>query len=88
MDPLIKSLQFALEKYPEKIEIASARDLLLDSARQNPRRPAYLKLAVPDAVAKAMRGSRKDQDLVLLVRIPAEVTERVDSPIVLPGEVR
>jgi len=87
MASLLKSLQFALEKYPERVEIAAARDLVIDSARQNPRRPAYLKLAVPDDLVKAVRGSRKDQDILLLVRIPMEVSERAESPIVLPGEV-
>lgn len=87
MDNPLKSLQFALEKYPERIELAPARDLMMDSARQNDRRPAYIKLAVPDDLVKALRGSRDGQDTVLLVRIPAEVNERVESRIVLPGEV-
>ena len=86
MDDPIKSLQFALEKYPQRVELAPVRDLLLDSARQNDRRPAYVKLAVPDEVVKSLRGNRGDQDLILLVRIPAEVSDRVDSRIVLPGE--
>jgi hypothetical protein len=29
---------------------------------------------------------RENQDVVILVRIPAEITERADSRIVLPGE--
>lgn len=86
MEDLMKSLQFALEKYPQRVEIAPARDLLMDSARRNDRRPAYVKLAVPDEVVKALRGQRESQDVVLLVRIPAEITERADSRIVLPGE--
>ena len=87
MDNPLKALQFALEKYPDRIELAAARDLMMDSARQNDRRPAYIKLAVPDDMVKALRGSRTGQDTVLLVRIPAEVGDRADSPIVLPGEV-
>jgi len=86
MEDLMKSLQFALEKYPQRVEIAPARDLLMDSARKNDRRPAYVKLAVPDEVVKALRGQRESQDVVLLVRIPAEITERAGSRIVLPGE--
>jgi len=86
MDDLLKSLQFALEKYPQRVELAPARELLMDSARKNDRRPAYVKLAVPDEIVKALRGSRENQDLVLLVRIPADVSDRVDSRIVLPGE--
>ena len=86
MEDPIKSLQFALEKYPQRVELAPVQDLLLDSARQNDRRPAFVKLAVPDEVVKSLRGKRDNQDLILLVRIPAEVSDRVDSRIVLPGE--
>lgn len=86
MEDLIKSLQFALDKYPQRVELAPVRDLMMDSARQNDRRPAFVKLAVPDEVVKALRGQRDNQDMVLLVRIPAEINERVDSRIVLPGE--
>lgn len=87
MEDLLKTLQFALEKYPQRIELAAVENLLLDSARQNDRRPAFVKLAVPDEVVKALRGKRDQQDQVLLVRIPRDVGDRVDSRIVLPGEV-
>ncbi len=60
---------------------------MLDSAREKPKRPAYLKLAVPDAVVQAVRSPRAGGDLYLLVRIPQAVGERADSRIVLPGEV-
>ena len=87
LDSTRKALGFALEKYPERVEVAPVDQLLIDSARQNPRRPAYLKLAVPDEVVKSLKGSRESEDMVLLVRIPKEVQERADSPIVLPGEI-
>ncbi len=87
MEDLLKTLRFALEKYPQRIELAAVENLLIDSARQNDRRPAFVKLAVPDEVVKALRGKRDQQDQVLLVRIPRDVGDRVDSRIVLPGEV-
>lgn len=87
MTDALKTLQFALEKYPQAVEIAQARDLLIDSARQNDRRPAFVKLAVPDDLVKSLRGTRESGELVLLVRVPGEVGERVESRIVLPGEV-
>lgn len=85
-----KSLTYALEKYPERVEIVPIEELVTDSARQNPRRPAYVTLAVPDEVVKGLKGRRddKDKDLVLLVLVPHEVLERSESLIVLPGEVR
>ena len=60
--------------------------MIIDSAREKAKRPAYVKLAVPDAVVQAVRGPRAGDDTYLLVRIPAEIGDRVDSRIVLPGE--
>ncbi len=82
-----KQLAFALEKYPEKVEIAPIESLAMDSARRNEKRPAWVKLAVPDEVVKGLKGRRAGTGRVLLVRIPDEVVERADSRIVLPGEV-
>ena len=84
----LKALSYALEKYPERVEMVPIEELVTDSARQNPKRPAYITLAVPDEVVKSLRGSREDRDLLLLVRVPKAVQERSESLIVLPGEVR
>lgn len=84
---LIRQMAFALEKYPESVEVAPIERILLESARQNAKRPAYVKLAVPDEMVKAIRGRREPEDTYLLVRIPKSVRERSESPIVLPGEV-
>lgn len=83
-----KALAYALEKYPERVEMVPIEQIVTDSARQNPKRPAYVTLAVPDEVVKSLKGSRDDRDLVLLVRVPKEVLERSESRILLPGEVR
>jgi hypothetical protein len=88
MDNPRKALTFALEKYPEKVELMPMRQLVLESARQNARRPAYVKLAVPDEVVKSLKGTQQaEHDLLLLVRVPREVLQRSESRIVLPGEV-
>jgi len=85
---LEKSLAFALEKYPERVEIIPIEKLLLDSARGNEKRPAYVKLAVPDELVKALRGPEdRRQELLVLVRIPKQILERSESPIILPSEV-
>ena len=86
MDDPRKTLRFALDNYAERVEAMPISQLVIDSARAKPKRPAYVKLAVPDAVVQAVRGPRAGGDAYLLVRIPAEVEERVDSRIVLPGE--
>lgn len=83
-----KALAYALEKYPERVEMVPIEQIVTDSARQNPKRPAYVTLAVPDEVVKSLKGSRDDRDLVLLVRVPKEILGRSESLILLPGEVR
>ena len=87
MQDLVKKLQFALDKYPQKVELVEVADLLLDSARQNEKRPAFVKLALADELVKSLRGQRQQKDVLLLVRVPGEVLERSESRIVLPGEV-
>ena len=86
MDPAKKQLAFALEKYPDRVEVAPLASLVIDAARQNPKRPAYVKLAVPDELVKGLRGAREAADLFLLVRVPRQILERAQSRIVLPGE--
>jgi hypothetical protein len=89
MDDPLKALTWALEKYPEKVELMAMEELVLESARQNPKRPAYVKLAVPDDLVKSLKGApRDDRDLLLVVRVPREVLQRSESRIILPGEVR
>ncbi len=88
MDDPRQLLTYALETYPDKVEVAPVEQLVMESARQNAKRPAYLKLAVPDDLVKQLRGQREQRDMVLLLRLPREVQERAESPIVLPGEDR
>ena len=84
-----KALTYALDKYPEKVAMIPLQELLLESARKNDKRPAYVKLAVPDEVVKGLKGGRdEEKDLVMLVIVPKEVQQRSESLIVLPGEVR
>jgi hypothetical protein len=83
-----QALTFALDKYPERVEVMQLAELVLESARQNSKRPAYVKIAVPDEVVKGLKGRADERDLVLLVVVPHQVLERSTSRIVLPGEVR
>ncbi len=85
-DPL-KALSYALEKYPQRVEVVPVEDLVTESARQNAKRPAYITLSVPDEVVKSLKGRRDERDLLLLIRVPKEVLERAESLILLPGEV-
>lgn len=82
-----RTLLFALEKYPERIQAIDLDELVIESARQNEKRPAYVKVAVPDAWVKALRGPKTGQNRWLLVEVPREVEERSESSIILPGEL-
>lgn len=82
-----KTLLFALDKYPERIQAIDLDQLVLESARQNEKRPAYVKVAVPDEWVKSLRGPREGQNRLLLVEVPREVEERSESSIILPGEL-
>lgn len=84
----IELLKFALDKYPERVSVAPVKRLLMDSARQNAKRPAYVKLAVPDDLAKGLRGSVESEEMVLLVTVPRDLEARIGSKIVLPGEIK
>ena len=88
MNDPVASLAYALETYPQEVEAVPVDELVMESARQNPKRPAYVKLAVPDELVKALRGSAdRRKDLVMLVKIPKKVVERSESSIILPHEV-
>jgi hypothetical protein len=80
-----KTLAFALDKYAQQVEVVPLSELVMESARENPRRPAFVKIALPDEAVKALRGG--GGDTLLLVRIPQEVEARSGSSIILPGEV-
>jgi hypothetical protein len=81
-----RTLAFALEKYPERVQAIDLAELVIESARQNPKRPAWVKIAVADDWVKALRGSRDGEKRFLLVEVPREVEARSESAIILPGE--
>jgi hypothetical protein len=84
LEPLLK----ALEKYPQRVEAVPLRDLVVESARENDKRPAFVKLNLPDELVKGLRGRQEEQDLLLLVRVPRDVMERAESSLILPGDLR
>lgn len=83
-----EAILYALQKYPERVGLVPLEQLIVESARGNDKRPAYLKLAVSDEMVKSLRGSAdRRKDLLLLVSIPKEVMERSESSIILPNEI-
>ena len=79
-------LVWALNNEPGEISGAMIETVLMDSARSNGKRPAYLKVAVTDEVVKELKGSvDKRQNLILMISIPMATVEKADSPIILPS---
>lgn len=76
-----------------KLGAQNVSELLTGSARQNPKRGAFIKLNVGDADVKALKGpaERRESELYL-VRLPAdvvrEIEDRATSRIIRPDEVR
>ena len=87
LDSPTGTLRQALERFPHLVEVADLRRLALDAGRRNDKRPAYVQLAVPDDVVKDLRGRPEKGDLLLFVRIPRQLLERLESRIVLPTEL-
>lgn len=85
---VLKLLVWALENAPETLYAVDANVILSDSARVKPERPAYLTLNVPDELVQSLRGDKQRRDTVLLIRIPADVRQRAESPIIRPGDLR
>lgn len=81
------TLRQVLDRFPDKVDVADVRRLVLDAGRRNDKRPAYLQVAVPDEVVKDLRGRPEKADLLLFVRIPRETLQRLESRIVLPTEL-
>ena len=85
----INLLDYALNKHLGRCTMFFLNDanLLMDVARSNDKRPAWMKLAVPDEFIKNMKGSPFLMDAYAIIKIPREVVERFNSPIVDPADV-
>ncbi len=89
MNPL-KLIAYTAQHHPKKLGILPLRDALMDMARQNGKRPAYLKIAVHDDVVKNLKGDEERMDSYYLVLIPRDVAEEAKrgGPLVLePGRL-
>ncbi len=74
-----------IQKSPDLVKVADARNVLMDSARPSKRRGAYLKIAVPDEVAMALRGDPgKARWEVHVALVPIEARKRLESRIIRP----
>ena len=86
----IRLIEYALNHHLGRCSMFFLNDanLIMDMARQNDKRPAWLKLAVPDDFVKNMKGRPNLLAAYALLKIPREVVEKHNSPILDPSEVR
>jgi len=57
---------------------------VMEVARQNDKRPAYIKFAVPDDHALNISGEAKLSDWYFAIRVPREFVDRVTPPLATP----
>ena len=55
------------------------RGQVFETARQNPKRPAYMSFFVPDDWSLNAGGNEKLSDTYLILRIPRERIDELDS---------
>jgi hypothetical protein len=85
---LVDLLLGALGSDPSSVSLVDARGMVYDSARANGKRPASLTLLTTDEAVLSLRGPEaKAKHLVMVVAVRMDVVRRLESPIVLPGEV-
>jgi hypothetical protein len=84
--PVLDIMGFALQHYADRLSVFPVDGLLMDAARKNDKRPAYLKVATVDSIVRNLTGNEKLRDVVLILRIPREVVDRAQSPVRLANE--
>lgn len=70
----------AMAQHSGRLSLFSIEGLLMDAARQNEKRPAYIKIATTDSVVKNLYGDPRFLDSYLMVRIPRDVVDELNEP--------
>lgn len=72
--------------YPERVSVFPlGSGNLLGMARQNAKRDAFVKLAVPDEWIKQLQGPEENRPLCFYVHIPRELVDIAGASLVLPN---
>lgn len=79
---VMRVIGYALQHAPERLSIFPVLNLLMEWARSNDKRTAYLKIATLDSVVVNAAGNPKLRDYYFMLRIPREIGDRAFSPIV------
>lgn len=80
----------ALELYPDACAWLPVAPLVKATRRAGPiaGQDAAIEVAVPDALVQNLKGETAQRDVLLLVRIPRPIADRLraSSVLVLPGQ--
>lgn len=88
IDGFVEIFTFALDNYPEQVTVAPLVAMITDWARQNDKRPGWVKVNVSDEVVQNIKGNPDLRDFMAVVRIPRVVMDRMKSKVIIPGESR
>jgi protocatechuate 3,4-dioxygenase beta subunit len=67
---------WAVAQEPGSVEFMPVAAVLADAVRKNDKRPAHIKLLVPDSWSRNLTGDEAMKDAFLLARVPRELAER------------
>lgn len=76
---LLETITGAVAGHADRLEGVLVNAVVIDSARQNDKRPAFLKVSVFDDWVRNMRGGAALADAYIMLRIPRDVLEDVTS---------
>ena len=90
-DAVMHLLTTALAHHLPRLSIFPIGEgLLMEAARSNDKRPAWIKIATLDSVVLNLVGNETLRDELLMIRIPREVVDKIRHPefkmIVTPEE--
>lgn len=79
----------ALSRHMDEVSLAPLSPLVVDASRQNDKRPAWLKLTVPDRVVANLKGDKDKQNLFVILELPRQLFEKLamQPRIILASEM-
>lgn len=74
---LVRALAVAYDALP--VVALDQPGVILQAARENDKRPAYLVLGVPDEIVKNQTGDPEQRDLILLVHVTRSLQRKIEG---------
>lgn len=80
----MRSLLTALRTHPDEVGVAAVNQWTRGSRRAGTGKAASIEIEVEDELVVNLRGDAERRDLLVLVRIPRAVVERLQR-VIIPG---